>query len=61
MYFPDHSALREPAGYQLLIRHFVQKYAKEFQRRIILDKAALIPASSHLAETCANWKIPSFA
>ena len=32
--------LRErPQDISLLIRHFVQKYAKEFQRRIILDKA----------------------
>lgn len=33
----------------LLIRHFVQKYAKEFQRRIILDKACLMPCTITLA------------
>lgn len=46
----------------LLIRHFVQKYAKEFQRRIILDKACFDALHHHTGrETCANWKIPLFA
>lgn len=55
--------LRErPQDISLLIRHFVQKYAKEFQRRIILDKACFDALHHHTSpETCANWKIPLFA
>lgn len=30
-----------------MIRHFVQKYAKEFQRRIILDKACFDALHHH--------------
>ncbi|EOH3002120.1 TPA: sigma 54-interacting transcriptional regulator [Citrobacter freundii] len=42
--------LRErPQDISLLIRHFVQKYAKEFQRRIILDKACFDALHHH------NW------
>lgn len=40
--------LRErPQDISLLIRHFVQKYAKEFQRRIILDKACFAALHHH--------------
>jgi hypothetical protein len=40
--------LRErPQDISLLIRHFVQKYAKEFQRRIILDKACFDALHHH--------------
>lgn len=40
--------LRErPQDITLLIRHFVQKYAKEFQRRIILDKACFAALHHH--------------
>ncbi|MDA8496781.1 MULTISPECIES: sigma-54 interaction domain-containing protein [unclassified Citrobacter] len=40
--------LRErPQDISLLIRHFVQKYAKEFQRRIILDKACFDALHQH--------------
>lgn len=40
--------LRErPQDISLLIRHFVQKYAKEFQRRIILDKACFDTLHHH--------------
>lgn len=40
--------LRErPQDITLLIRHFVQKYAKEFQRRIILDKACFDALHHH--------------
>ncbi|MDW2642976.1 sigma 54-interacting transcriptional regulator [Citrobacter sp. HN-141] len=40
--------LRErPQDISLLIRHFVQKYAKEFQRRIILDKACFDTLHQH--------------
>jgi TyrR family helix-turn-helix protein len=40
--------LRErPQDITLLIRHFVQKYAKEFQRRIILDKACFTALHHH--------------
>lgn len=42
--------LRErPQDISLLIRHFVQKYAKEFQRRIILDKACFDALHHHTA------------
>lgn len=42
--------LRErPQDISLLIRHFVQKYAKEFQRRIILDKACFDAPHHHPA------------
>lgn len=40
--------LRErPQDLSLLIRHFVQKYAKEFQRRLILDKACFDAMHHH--------------
>ncbi|TKU35610.1 MULTISPECIES: sigma 54-interacting transcriptional regulator [unclassified Citrobacter] len=40
--------LRErPQDISLLIHHFVQKYAKEFQRRIILDKACFAALHHH--------------
>lgn len=40
--------LRErPQDITLLIRHFVQKFAKEFQRRIILDKACFAALHHH--------------
>lgn len=40
--------LRErPSDITLLIRHFVQKYAKEFQRRLILDKACFESLRHH--------------
>ena len=40
--------LRErPQDISLLIRHFVQKYAKEFQRRIILDNACFDALHHH--------------
>nr|WP_223240287.1 sigma 54-interacting transcriptional regulator [Citrobacter sp. C1] len=40
--------LRErPQDLSLLIRHFVQKYAKEFQRRLILDKGCFDAMHHH--------------
>ncbi|WP_258041638.1 sigma-54 interaction domain-containing protein [Citrobacter amalonaticus] len=40
--------LRErPSDITLLIRHFVQKYAREFQRRLILDKACFEALHHH--------------